>query len=186
MLNTGSCASGGPYVSIRQCPSGTIWWTLLLIGGVVAWIAGITSSRTGLTEWGTGQLLWAAGFTGIGVAVLVKAATQDSMPPDARLGAYIVGAVFVPMGLMFLVMNRFQGPRPRARTPRPRPDTALGLLHRLRSLGELTRAEYRQIKADIDSPGAAALVSELQGLVDGRDAGRISRREFDERKRALL
>jgi hypothetical protein len=186
MLNTGSCASGGPYVSVRACPDDEIWWILLLSLGTVAWIVGIISSRTGLAEWGTGQALWVGGFVGVGLAVLAKAIVQDSMPPDARLGAYIVGGVFIPIGISFLFAARFMPSGGGRRIPKPRPDTALGLLHRLRSLGELTRAEYKQIKADIDSPGAAALVSELQSLVDGRDAGRISQREFNERKRALL
>src|SRR5690242_12732060 len=78
LLNTGSCTSGGPYITTRTCPSGTVWWTLLLIGGMLLWVAGIALSRQGLTEPGTGQLLWAIGFTGLGVLALVKAAVQHS------------------------------------------------------------------------------------------------------------
>jgi hypothetical protein len=32
LTKTGTCASGGPYVSARQCPPGTGW----LIGGTIA------------------------------------------------------------------------------------------------------------------------------------------------------
>ncbi|GAA4264298.1 hypothetical protein [Dactylosporangium darangshiense] len=99
MLDTGSCSSGGPYISTRTCPDDTIWWTLLLIGGLLAWVGGLAISRQGLAEPGTGQLLWAVGFAGLGIALLLKAAFQDSVPPDARLGAYIIGGVFIPMGL---------------------------------------------------------------------------------------
>jgi hypothetical protein len=40
LMKTGTCASGGPYVSARPCPAGTGGWVALLIGGVFAFLAG--------------------------------------------------------------------------------------------------------------------------------------------------
>jgi hypothetical protein len=40
LAKTGSCASGGPYVSARPCPSGTGLWIGALIVGVFVFIGG--------------------------------------------------------------------------------------------------------------------------------------------------
>jgi hypothetical protein len=40
LVKTGTCASGGPYVSARQCPSSTPYYIGALIGGLFAFLAG--------------------------------------------------------------------------------------------------------------------------------------------------
>jgi hypothetical protein len=40
LMKTGTCASGGPYVSARPCPAGTGSWVAVLIGGVFAFLGG--------------------------------------------------------------------------------------------------------------------------------------------------
>ena len=40
LLETGTCASGGPYVSARPCPDGTGWYIAALTGGIVVFLAG--------------------------------------------------------------------------------------------------------------------------------------------------
>jgi hypothetical protein len=40
LMKTGTCASGGPYVSARPCPAGTGTWVAVLIGGVFAFLGG--------------------------------------------------------------------------------------------------------------------------------------------------
>jgi hypothetical protein len=40
LVKTGTCASGGPYVSARPCPSSTGYYVVGLIGGIVAFLAG--------------------------------------------------------------------------------------------------------------------------------------------------
>jgi hypothetical protein len=40
LVKTGTCASGGPYVSARPCPSSTPYYIGALIGGVFVFIAG--------------------------------------------------------------------------------------------------------------------------------------------------
>jgi hypothetical protein len=40
LAKTGTCASGGPYVSARECPSDTPYWIGGLFAGIVAFLAG--------------------------------------------------------------------------------------------------------------------------------------------------
>jgi hypothetical protein len=40
LIQTGTCASGGPYVIGSECPSGTTGWTLTMLGGIAAMIVG--------------------------------------------------------------------------------------------------------------------------------------------------
>src|SRR4051812_50060385 len=40
LMKTGTCASGGPYVSARPCPAGTGGWIAVLIGGGFALLGG--------------------------------------------------------------------------------------------------------------------------------------------------
>jgi len=72
-----------------------------VLGGLAArsaeWVKAVENDR--ILPPRAGQVLWTVGFAGGGAAVLVKVLTQSSMPPDARLGASIVAAVFIPMGL---------------------------------------------------------------------------------------
>ena len=40
LIDTGTCASGGPYVSARPCPENTGWWIAADIVSVPIFIAG--------------------------------------------------------------------------------------------------------------------------------------------------
>jgi len=40
LVKTGTCASGGPYVSARECPSSTPYYIGALFVGIVAFLAG--------------------------------------------------------------------------------------------------------------------------------------------------
>ncbi|MET7403298.1 SHOCT domain-containing protein [Dactylosporangium sp. NPDC005572] len=184
LLNTGSCASGGPYVTARQCPAGTGSLVFLLIGGTVVWLSGLVLSEEGLAKAGTGQAVWTLGFTGIGVTILAKALLQDSMPADSRLGALIMGAVFIPMGLVVGIGGLLQLRRDRARQgPGPTtPDTPERRLHRLRSTGALTRAEFVRLKPD----PPADILSLVQQLADRREAGELTDDQFEAQKRQVL
>ncbi|MGI5242019.1 hypothetical protein [Dactylosporangium sp. CA-139066] len=190
MLNTGSCVSGGPYVSARQCPSDEIYWTLLLIFGLLVWLAGIFLSRQGLVRPGTGQLLWTLGFAGLGTAVLIKALVQDDVPADARLGAYIIAGVFIPMGLAAGVAGLLQlrGERRAGVRPvrRAASDETWERLQRLRSAGTLTRDEFDRLREAIDEAATAERLDALQRLANDRAEGRLDEREFADRKRAAL
>jgi hypothetical protein len=173
VLDIGSCASGGPYVIARPCPEGSdaLFWLMLI--GTVMWILGILVSKRAFLEPGAGQVLWTAGFAGGGIALLIKVLTQSSMPPDAKLGASIVAAVFIPMGLAVGIVgivqlvwrrrggaSRSRRTKDGARTGNARrrggPTDAAGnpwsrrkALNDLRSTGALTREEFVALKADL-------------------------------------
>jgi hypothetical protein len=40
LVKTGTCASGGPYETVRPCPSGTGAWIGALIGGIFVFLVG--------------------------------------------------------------------------------------------------------------------------------------------------
>ncbi|WP_433222501.1 hypothetical protein ACQP00_23635 [Dactylosporangium sp. CS-047395] len=179
LANTGSCSSGGPYISTRTCPSGTWALTFLLIAGTVAWIAGIAVSRDGLKQ-GTGLLLWTVGFVALGVGGIIKVSIQDSVPPDARLGVYIMSAVFIPVGLGLVAGNWLE---------RRRSATDISVranLGRLRSAGVLTRDEFTRLKGMLADPGTEQRVAVLQHLAEDNARGLLTESEFADRKRAAL
>lgn len=216
VLDIGSCASGGPYVIARPCPEGTtgIFW--MTMAGAIMWIVGIIVSRHAFLAPGAGQFLWTAGFAGGGIALLVKVLTQPSMPPDARLGASIVAATFIPMGLVVGVVGLVQlvrrrrgpgggGSRGRtggARTGGPHRDgdqagvgrdswARLKALNDLRSTGALTRAEFDVLKADLAGPDnprkpATDRVVLIRQLAEKRASGAMSTEEFEARKRRIV
>ena len=100
MLNTGTCASGGPYEVANPCPSGSGALGFFLIGGFVAWFAGLAISNEGIIRPGAGQIIWCALFLGGGTAILVKALTQPDLGGGSQLGGDIMVAVFIPIGLV--------------------------------------------------------------------------------------
>jgi hypothetical protein len=190
VLDTGSCASGGPYVSVRPCPDGTGLLFVLLAGGLIVWMAGLVLSKGGLAQPGTGQILWTAGFAGGGVALLLKTLTQESLGPDAKLGALIVAAVFIPMGLAvgitgLVQLSRRPHPGPKRRrsgVPAVRSTDPSKQLQRLRSIGALTRAEFDQLKLE---PSAERL-ARIQLLAEGKASGVLTVQEFEAKKQAAI
>jgi Short C-terminal domain len=213
VLNIGSCASGGSYATLRPCPegSGNLFW--LVMAGAMMWILSIMASRGAFYSPGAGQFLWTAGFAGGGTAMLVKVLTQPSMPPDAKLGASITAAVFIPMGLVVGIIGivqlvrqrrvgsdrsrrtktggprRQRGPADAVRTPKSR----LKALNDLRSTGALTRAEFDALKTDLaDSepdPRREPMIDRaalIRQLADQRASGTLSAEAFETGKRSVM
>jgi hypothetical protein len=110
IVQTGTCASGGPYVSARQCPEGTglriAALTVALPVGLVG--CGLLSfSRRGNWRAAVGVWLvaWALLFVSSAIVALVAVyASDDPAAEGARLGVTIMAAVFVPMGLAPLAL----------------------------------------------------------------------------------
>ncbi|WP_433040346.1 hypothetical protein [Dactylosporangium sp. CS-033363] len=193
VLDIGSCASGGPYVSARPCPEGTDGWFWTMIAGAAGWVGGMIASRRAFFAPGAGQLLWTAGFAGGGAALLVKVLTEPSMPEDAKLGASIMAGVFLPMGLAVgivgivqLVRGRPGRPVKKTKTPAPVPHddawTRMKALNDLRSTGALTRAEFTALR---DAP-ADGRVDRIRELHEQRERGGLSTSAFEAGKRRVL
>ncbi|SCL14036.1 SHOCT domain-containing protein [Micromonospora inyonensis] len=216
VLDIGSCSSGGSYVVARPCPEGSTGLFWLSMAGAIMWILGIIVSKQNFSGPGAGQVLWTVGFAGGGAALLVKVLTQPSMPPDARLGASIVAAVFIPMGLVVGIVGVVQLVRQRggdgnssrrttggARTGAPSRRggptdgsdswSRLKVLNALRSMRVLTREEYDALKADLadsepDGPRKPGVdrVALIRQLADQRSSGALSVEEFEARKRRVM
>jgi Short C-terminal domain len=132
MLQVGTCASGGPYVSARQCPSGIGVYFAGLFGGIIIGLIaiGIYASRGRPPDAGDdysgprvpfGILAWSLLFAGTGAVAIYAVVGPDAHPgPGAKLGAIIVAIVFIPMGVIPLVLaamrDRGSGSGPTARS----------------------------------------------------------------------
>jgi hypothetical protein len=108
LLETGTCASGGPYVSARQCPSGTGAWiaglTLSIFVGLIASLVFVATAR-GKVGWGS--IMFGAFFTVTAFVAGYAALFDDqaASAPGAQLGGLIVAGVFLPMGLIPLALG---------------------------------------------------------------------------------
>lgn len=100
LVQFGSCASGGPYLSARPCPPGTGEKIVGLIGAVFAVIIGAGLAAS----WRVALATWGLGFTGLG-ATIALATLGPSAPEGASATMGIVmGAVFGTMGVPALLM----------------------------------------------------------------------------------
>jgi hypothetical protein len=98
LMRIGTCASGGPYVSARECPPGTGLKILAIFGAVVLTLAGTVITPGGAIA----GVAWGLGFTLMGAAFFV-AAFGPAAPPQADSSLQwvggLVGGMFVLMGL---------------------------------------------------------------------------------------
>jgi hypothetical protein len=105
LVRTGTCSSGGPYVSARPCPPGTGGHILALIGGIFGGLLGTALYATRgaggrAPRIGLGLVMWSLLFVTLAGSVAVAAfgpASDDK--GGARGVAIVLGAIFLPMGL---------------------------------------------------------------------------------------
>lgn len=95
LMRTGTCASGGPYVSARPCPAGTGLQILGLMGGVLLALAGAGVAASAVLG-----VLWFGMFFTLSGSMAVLAAIGPAAAPGSGTGGIIMGAVFI--GLMGL------------------------------------------------------------------------------------
>src|SRR4051794_33122777 len=108
LMDVGTCASGGPYVSANVCPAGTGTRILLLTVAILVYVVAIIGSGQGLFFYG---LL----FVALSAMFIRGAVTDDGF---AAVG-YGVGGLFAVMGLIPMVMairGWFEGDDGAART----------------------------------------------------------------------
>ena len=113
LLQIGTCASGGPYVSARQCPPGTERLGLaipVVIFGLLAgcWIYAGRGKAPGSDRPPNNGLIavwvWTGIFWSIAAACFLGVWGPDANPgPGAKTGGLIVGFLFVPMGALGLL-----------------------------------------------------------------------------------
>jgi hypothetical protein len=106
LMLTGSCASGGPYVSARPCPPGTGLHIISLMAGIFGGLIGIgvyatrgESERRRESRYPLPLLMWTLLFCTLSLSGLY-AALGPAAGDDAPKGtAIFLTALFVPMGL---------------------------------------------------------------------------------------
>ena len=150
-LQIGTCASGGPYVSARQCPSGTGIYFAGLFGGIILGLIAVGIYATRGTPPGVaegdyrgprvsfGILAWSTLFLGTAIVGII-AVVNGNPGPSAKTGGIIVAAVFIPMGAIPLLASLRRGPRTKRRRPASTTAAAAGRL-RVHAAG---RAEGRR------------------------------------------
>jgi hypothetical protein len=117
LARTGTCASGGPYVSARPCPPGTGTHILALVGGIFGILigAGIYAARGGghrPSPIGFGTVVWSLGFlTSAGAVWLAAYGPANNDDAGARTAAIVIACVFVPMAVAPLFYARSSGRR---------------------------------------------------------------------------
>lgn len=193
LLDIGTCGTGGPHVIARECPQGSGIWGPLLPVGLVLWFIGLFVSKEGLIKPGAGQIVWSALFAGGGFALLYLVLTQPDLGPGSELGAYIMAAVFLPLGLGIWIPALLKLRRKQDGTAEPQTtDAAVAgdhtawtkQLHQLRSDGGLTRAEFDRLKGD--PAGFADRLDLIQQLADLKAAGLLSAEEFAAKKHTVI
>jgi hypothetical protein len=177
LLQIGTCASGGPYVSARECPDGIGSLIFALVGGVFGLFvaAGIYLGRgtppgssrapdnAGIIVW-----FWTGLFWALAAGCFWGVWGPDANPgPGGETGGLIVGFMGLIFGLGGLLTLRL-GRRPRRAKPATvnpammrmaqtasrfsgaaNPEDRLETLDRLRKQGTLTDAEFETLKSKI-------------------------------------
>ena len=106
LMRTGSCASGGPYVSARPCPPGTGLHIVAVVFGVFAGLIGVgvfaargRSDTRRESPYPLALLMWTLLFctlAGSGLYAALGPAAGDDAPKGT---AIFLAALFIPMGL---------------------------------------------------------------------------------------
>jgi hypothetical protein len=179
LLQVGTCASGGPYVSARECPAGTERLIIAFFPAVLGLIAGAVvyggrgdppGSEGGGRRVNAIILLWVLIFCGLSFASFWGVWGPDANPgPGGELGGLIVAFLFAVMGLgavPFVAPKRTSPAERQAAVERivgrvtPTPGSSAGgagadvvskleRANRLRAEGALTEAEFEKLKAEI-------------------------------------
>ena len=169
LLSVGTCASGGPYVSARQCPPGTERVMLALTGAILLFfVAAFIYTTRGKApgsnrEPNAGLTIlwfWTGLFWSLAVGCFLAVWGPEANPgPGGEVGGLIVGFMGLIMGAGGFLAVGF-GRRGRSLTgwpgvPKPRsPDPAgaydaLSMLEGLRAEGKINDGEFETLRSRI-------------------------------------
>jgi len=185
LVRTGTCASGGPYVSARPCPEGTGAKILGLTGAIFALLIGggiyaARGNRGHGATLGMGIVLWSLLFISLAAATFVAAfGPANNDDPGARTAAIVLAIVFLPMGILPLI-------------------GAVGFgfgRSRLKGKVSVTASSYPKPappQFDVSPPPrpagaqAADVTARLRKLDELRDSGLLTDEEFQAKKAEIL
>lgn len=214
LLDTGTCASGGPYAISRPCPEGTGTDVLLLMSSifglfVAAALAGLRGPRPGGGGFGFNSMMvtgWALFFTISGGVSLYHSLTSDVIGPDGKTGGIIVGATFLVMGVpvLLFVPKLIAGARRSARDGETvyagDAPAGEGWMTTLRTGSQLMREAATGGGSDAspnatgssgfsfesDSTGGGDKITQLERLQRLRESGALTEAEFAAEKARIL
>ncbi len=200
LVRTGTCASGGPYVSARPCPAGTGAKIVGLIGSIFGLLigGGIYATRGGKGEGtlGMGVVLWALLFVSLAVATFVAAyGPANNHDPGARTAAIVLMIVFLPMGLIPLIgavgfggaRRRASSPSPAGHYPKPAPPQYPFTIPPARPAGSSpVVSTITSAGPGADAGSAGDIAGRLRKLDELRDTGLLTEEEFEAKKAELL
>jgi Short C-terminal domain len=205
LVRTGTCASGGPYVSARPCPEDTGTKVLVLIGSIFGIFIGlgVYAARGMKGAGGTvglGIAMWSLLFISLAAATFVAAyGPANNDDPGARSAAIILAIVFLPMGLIPLigmlgfglgrdkVQQRFGPGADAPRYPKPAPSQFNVTMPTQPSPAPpaapppVAPGGSAAAAAGTDDPAAR-----LKKLAELRDAGLLTDEEYDEKRQEIL
>jgi hypothetical protein len=111
LARTGTCASGGAYVSARPCPPGTVGHILALVFGIFGALIGTVIYATRgsggrRSRVNAGTVVWSLGFLTIAASVALAGFGPASTGEDGgKIAAVVIGVIFVPMALAPLLFG---------------------------------------------------------------------------------
>ena len=206
LLQIGTCASGGPYVSARQCPTGTERLGLAIPLAVFTMLAGVGlyatrgaapgSSRKGDAGYAL-AVLWAGLFLGIAFACFWGVWGPDANPgPGGKTGGLIVGFLFVPLGLLGVLPMLAASKAARAASEA----SGIGVGDAVKLVRGARSVDFGDLVGEIQakSPAPAtvtdpatgsdtnAMLAELERLQKLREAGAIDEAEFQRLKNRVM
>ena len=177
LMDTGTCASGGPYVSANPCPEGTGTQILLLIGAILVYVVAMLAS---------GQALFFYGLLFVALSALfIRGAITD----DGFTGVgYTVGAVFAVMGLvpMVIAIRGWFSDDDRAARSRASGIASFTQLAQQGVMAPAPVAFAGPITAPAAAPRPADNLAKLQQLGDLHARGVLTDAEFAAEKAKIL
>jgi hypothetical protein len=189
LVRTGTCASGGPYVSARQCPPGTAMQMLVLIGGIFGALIGAAlyaarGRRGRESPVGIFPIMWALLFLTIAASVAYAAyGPAATNSPGSKSAAVIIAVIFVPMGIAPLVAVPFG----RRHVPTVLNDLGARNYGNAPTFGQVPPVPASPAaRSTATTPPDGDPLTRIQRLGELRAQGVITEAEFEEHKRRLL
>jgi hypothetical protein len=201
LVRTGTCASGGPYVSARPCPSDTGVKILGLIGSIFGLLIGgaIYAARGsrghGGGTIGMGVILWALLFICLAVSTFVAAygpANNDA--PGAKSAAIVLMIVFLPMGILPLLgaagfgigRGRFSSNSKPHQYPKPAPPQYTFPMPGASGASGTGARTVSTITGPAPGGQAGDVATRLRKLEELHESGLLTEEEFESKKADLL
>jgi hypothetical protein len=100
MVGVGTCASGGPYVSARECPAGTGALALLLTGAILVYVIAIIAAA--FQSAAAGGFWFGMLFTVLG-AMFIAAQVSGQVAEGSGGVGWFLGVLFLAMGILPLL-----------------------------------------------------------------------------------